>query len=60
MRVPDKEPMNKFKVGDIVKLKSGGPALTVEEIRGDTVLVFWFDKLKLKKTDFKAAMLEAA
>ena len=27
--------MNAFKVGDVVQLKSGGPLMTIAEVRGD-------------------------
>ena len=30
-------------VGDVVKLRSGGPAMTVETIDGGTARVVWFD-----------------
>ena len=35
--------MNEFKTGELVVLKSGSPPLTVDEIRGDGVVVvkFW-------------------
>jgi uncharacterized protein YodC (DUF2158 family) len=36
---------HKYKVGDIVKLKSGGPKMTVESVEGgNTYLCQWFDK----------------
>ena len=41
-----------FKVGDVVKLKSGGPEMTVEVIADNTVSCIWFDKSKLCKRDF--------
>ena len=31
-------------VGDVVRLKSGGPAMTVEAIDGPAVRVVWFDE----------------
>lgn len=30
-----------FKPGDVVKLNSGGPAMTVERVRGDKILTQW-------------------
>lgn len=32
-----------FAIGDVVELKSGGPAMTVEAVVGDTVQAAWFD-----------------
>jgi len=34
-----------FKVGDVVRLKSGGPAMTVSELDKETVTVSWFQRL---------------
>ncbi len=34
--------MDEFKVGDIVKLKSGGPSMTVVVAKGGKVRCFWF------------------
>lgn len=37
--------MNEFKEGDVVYLKSGGPAMTITEISdGDSVWCTWFCK----------------
>ncbi len=32
-----------IKTGDVVQLKSGGPVMTVEAVRGNTVDVIWGD-----------------
>lgn len=32
-----------MKVGDVVRLKGGGPAMTVEQIDPELVSVAWFD-----------------
>lgn len=49
-----------FAVGDIVKLKSGGPDMTVQ--RWDKVYLYytcqWFAGKKLESGDFKAESLE--
>lgn len=33
---------NCFKLGDVVKLKSGGPSMTVEEICDSSIQCCWF------------------
>jgi uncharacterized protein YodC (DUF2158 family) len=52
----------KFKTGDQVQLKSGGPTMTVEVYSGMTEKVHcrWFDPVKhdLKEADFEEDMLE--
>jgi uncharacterized protein YodC (DUF2158 family) len=50
--------MAQFKVGDVVQLKSGGPKMTVEEIRGDGLLCCWFAGAEKKFGDFPADALE--
>lgn len=35
--------MSDFKLGDIVQLKSGGPAMTVSGHRGRSLVCEWFD-----------------
>jgi uncharacterized protein YodC (DUF2158 family) len=34
--------MADFKQGDVVRLKSGGPAMTVENIEGNETVCAWF------------------
>jgi uncharacterized protein YodC (DUF2158 family) len=50
----------KFKIGDIVKLKSGGPDMTVQ--RFDAAYVYytcqWFAGKKLESGNFEEASLE--
>jgi len=37
--------MSEFKIGDIVQLKSGGPKMTVIEVREENeILCTWFDE----------------
>lgn len=49
-------------IGDLVKLKSGGPTMTVEaitkETAGATVRCVWFDDADFKRGIFPAATLE--
>ncbi len=57
--MPEKE----FKVGDVVILKSGGPAMTVDEIDDDkdTIECRWFgDGKKLEYGSFPIDTLERA
>jgi uncharacterized protein YodC (DUF2158 family) len=35
--------MDEFKEGDVVRLKSGGPNMTVETVDDDEVRCAWFD-----------------
>ncbi len=46
-----------FKVGDTVRLLTGGPLMTVESVRGDDVVCVWFDNSKRWSDVFKAAAL---
>ena len=53
----------KFQVGEIVQLKSGGPRMTVEEVGsavlgGDTVHCRWFAGAKLQDGHFIPESLE--
>lgn len=36
--------MSELKKGDVVFLKSGGPAMTVTELNDETAFCEWFDK----------------
>lgn len=52
-----------FKAGDVVRLKSGGPAMTIEKI-GQTggheaVFCTWFEKNEQKRGHFAPVAVEA-
>jgi uncharacterized protein YodC (DUF2158 family) len=47
-----------FKVGDKVKLKSGGPVMTVESISNGNVTCVWFAGSDAKYQAFPPATLE--
>ena len=45
--------------GDVVRLKSGGPPMTILEIRGETVAtVEWFIDGKLRSSVFRLSCLD--
>lgn len=46
-----------FKVGDVVELKSGGPAMTVFSIDDALVYAAWYDEGKYHTETFYAATL---
>ncbi len=50
----------KFKVGDTVRLKSGGPSMTVAAHEEDIDLIIcqWFDGEELKEGQFSPESLE--
>ncbi len=49
----------KFKIGDVVILKSGGPAVTVYAVKGPIVSVCWFDsRMRSQIGDFSEAVLD--
>ena len=48
---------DKFKPGDVVQMKSGGPQMTVELITEDKVHCSWFDKNTLCEKDFNEKLL---
>ena len=54
---------NEFKIGDIVKLKSGGPEMTVQKAPTDTSTYYqcqWFAGKKLESGVFPEGSLESA
>ncbi len=49
-----------FKPGDIVRLKSGGPAMTVESVGQDGINCVWFDGKRRLAKPFVPQTLTAA
>jgi len=47
-----------FKVGDIVELKSGGPAMTIVSIQDDKYSCTWFYENTRKSDLFKKEIVE--
>jgi uncharacterized protein YodC (DUF2158 family) len=47
-----------MKPGDVVQLKSGGPAMTVSEVSGTQVTCTWFDGTKPCQRGFLADTLQ--
>ena len=48
----------KFKPGDIVRLKSGGPKMTVDSVAGHNVWATWFVDAKREHARFHEDSLE--
>lgn len=55
---------DEFQVGEVVKLRSGGPAMSVEflddSITGQYVNCVWFESGEVKRNRFPTAALEKA
>jgi uncharacterized protein YodC (DUF2158 family) len=50
---------DQFEVGDVVKLKSGGEKMTIEEIEDDGyVSCVWFEGSQVQRETFTAATLQ--
>jgi uncharacterized protein YodC (DUF2158 family) len=47
-----------FVVGDVVRLKSGGDPMTVEEVDGNDISCVWFEGKKPHRQTFVAATLK--
>ncbi len=47
-----------FKSGDTVKVKSGGPLMTVKSTEGDDVICVWFEGKNKKESRFKSTTLK--
>lgn len=49
-----------FSAGDVVMLKSGGPRMTVSEIKGEFATCQWFEESKPHMQQFRVAVLQKA
>jgi uncharacterized protein YodC (DUF2158 family) len=49
-----------FEIGMKVKLKSGGPTMTIHAVDGDNITCTWFDKAARKDGVFHAKTIEDA
>ncbi len=49
--------MNNLKTGDVVYLKGGSPALTVQEVAGNDVHVTWFKGEEVERNRFYSDQL---
>ena len=47
-----------LKTGDIVRLKSGGPAMTVDKVNNSKISCVWFKEEHLKNAIFRKDTLE--
>ena len=47
-----------LKTGDIVRLKSGGPAMTVDKVNNSKISCVWFKEEHLKSAIFRKDTLE--
>jgi uncharacterized protein YodC (DUF2158 family) len=57
MEVQMSEQKHKFKAGDIVQLRSGGPTMTVDSEGKSEVICHWFAVAELRSGKFSPASL---
>ena len=43
--------------GDVVTLRSGGPDMTIGEIKGQTVSCLWFEGARQQRAEFDSELL---
>lgn len=52
-------PQTQIAIGSIVRLRSGGPSMTVRQIGGDIVIASWFNEIKeLSEAKFSVRELD--
>ena len=49
-----------IKIGDVVRLKSGGPRMTVEDLSGEYASCVWFENSRALRGEFRLQLLEPA
>ena len=54
-KVLSKNPI--FEIGDVVKLRSGGPSMVVRKLKNKEVFCEWFDKATARSHSFLKAQL---
>jgi len=47
-----------FQIGTVVRLRSGGPAMVVVSVRGESTSCEWFDEGQKRRGEFPTAALE--
>lgn len=47
-----------FRIGTVVRLRSGGPAMVVVSVRGESTFCEWFDQGQKRRGEFPTAALE--
>ena len=52
--------MNKFKLGDVVREKIGGPKMTINEYEKRGYRCLWFEGARLSESSFPGESLEIA
>lgn len=58
--IPTPQPNAEFSKGDVVRLKSGGPKMTVLAVKAAKLSCQWFDRNgKMHKAEFDDVMLDA-
>ncbi len=50
--------MEEFKVGDVVRLKSGGPLMTIESIKDEDLNCIWFVNNEVRSNYFSKLIIE--
>ncbi len=47
-----------FELGNTVRLKSGGPLMTVDDIQGNDIVCVWFEGKRRFESKFKSHSIE--
>lgn len=60
MKTQESESKPALKVGDVVKLNSGGPKMCLEEINGAQAACVWYSEPEFKRSKFPVSDLRLA